>query len=389
MSLPRFSVRTGRTIVYFGINSVEALNKWVDKFKRVFIVTSRRAARISGALDDVTKILDAHGIKYEVFSEVFPNPTDSLVDTLAERIWRFGAEAVIAIGGGSVIDSAKMACIVVANGGRTIEYVKGGKEPRSSIPLAAVNLTHGTGTEADRYAVVTIEETREKLGTAHELLYPSISIDDPRYLTTLPKNQTLYTAIDAVFHAIESSTSRIASPYTEILAEKVIELVVKYLPRAVENPQDVEARYWLLYASMLAGIAIDHGRTHLVHAIEHALSGLKPELAHGAGLGIVGPIVLEHIYRARPDTCYRILRHLDPSLEPSEKAAVKAREALSRFLESVGFREKLRDYGFSEENAQDVVRLTLSSPLRLLVGLAPFQVDEKLVLSIYREALGR
>ncbi len=386
MDLPRFSLRYAHTQLYFGPGSVEALEKWVSQFRRVYLVTGRRSAEISGALRDVVQILERCGVKYERFSEVFPNPTDSLVNRLGELMWRFGAEAVIAIGGGSVIDTAKNASVVASCGGAIEDFIKGRREVRNALPVAAVNLTHGTGTEVDRYAVTTIERTKEKISLAHPAIYPRISIDDPRYLLTLPRNQTIYTTLDALYHAIESSTARGSPPIVEPLAEEAVRLIARYLPRAVENPSDLEARYWLLYASMLAGIAIDLGRTHLVHAIEHALSGLKPELPHGAGLAIIGPKIVELTYRAQPEKLWRLLRHIDPELEPVEEHGRRAARAVEEFQKRVGFSERLRNYGFSEEHEDQVVKLTMSS-LRFLVDLAPFEVSENTVKEVFRGSL--
>ncbi len=386
MDLPRFSLRYAHTQLYFGPGSVEALEKWVSQFRRVYLVTGRRSAEISGALRDVVQILERCGVKYERFSEVFPNPTDSLVNRLGELMWRFGAEAVIAIGGGSVIDTAKNASVVASCGGAIEDFIKGRREVRNALPVAAVNLTHGTGTEVDRYAVTTIERTKEKISLAHPAIYPRISIDDHRYLLTLPRNQTIYTTLDALYHAIESSTARGSPPIVEPLAEEAVRLIARYLPRAVENPSDLEARYWLLYASMLAGIAIDLGRTHLVHAIEHALSGLKPELPHGAGLAIIGPKIVELTYRAQPEKLWRLLRHIDPELEPVEEHAGRAARAVEEFQKRVGFSERLRNYGFSEEHEDQVVKLTMSS-LRFLVDLAPFEVSENTVKEVFRGSL--
>jgi len=159
--LSDFTIRSGRSKIYFGPKSTEALRDWLSRFRRVFIVTGRKSAKVSGALNDVLRFAEELGLKYEVFSEVFPNPTAKLVDDVAFRVWRFGAEAVIAIGGGSPIDTAKLASVIAVCGGKAEEYIRGDKVACNSLPLAAINLTHGTGTEADRYAVATIEETHD------------------------------------------------------------------------------------------------------------------------------------------------------------------------------------------------------------------------------------
>ena len=386
MVLHKFMVRTGRTRVYFGPESMSELNEWIKNFDRVFIITGKKSAKITGALDDVLSILSNHNIKYELFDKVFPNPTASLVNEASEHAWRFGADAVIAIGGGSVIDTAKLVSIIVKCGGRAEDYVRSVRKAFDSIPLAAINLTHGTGSEVDRYAVVTIEETHEKVGVASEYMYPSISIDEPKYLTTLPRNQTVYTALDAFYHAIESATSNASSPYTLMLSEEAVRLIVKWLPIALNEPKNIEARYWLLYASMIAGISIDHGRTHIVHAVEHALSGLKPRLAHGAGLAIIGPQAIKYIYESVPDKMYRLLRYIDPELEPKSEHADKAAKAITKFQQSIGFSEKLRDYGFRKEDFNEVSKLVFTA-MKYILRLAPFNVNEVIVKDIFLKSL--
>jgi len=386
LNLPKFTVRSGFVKIYFGVGSVGALRGWVRGFRRVFVVTGKASARVSGALQDVEGILKELGIKYRIFDGVVPNPTVSIVNELATEMWRFSSEAAIAIGGGSVIDAAKLASVIARCGGDVRDYLKGIREPYTSLPLAAVNLTHGTGTEADRYAVATIEETSEKVGLGSECMYPSVSIDDPNYLKTLPKEQTLYTTLDALYHSIESATSASSSPYTELLAEKAVELIVKWLPVVVNDLSNLEARYWLLYASMIAGISIDHGRTHLIHALEHALSGLNPKLAHGCGLAIIGPHIVELIYKARPETMHKLLKHIDPTLKPTVEHAEKAAKALRKFQEQVGFKEKLTDYEFTAKHLSRVKKLTMKSQEHL-IKLAPFKVTDSMIERIYRSAL--
>ncbi len=386
MRLERFTVRSGKTRLYFGIGSISSLRDWLKNFSRVALITGKKSAKISGALDDALSIIKELRLRYEVFSEVFPNPTASMINELATKVWRFGADAVLAIGGGSVIDSAKFVSMLVKCGGRVEEYMKKLREPCGTLPLAAINLTHGTGTEVDRYAVATIEETHEKMGYASEFLYPEISIDDPNYLKTLPKNQTIYTAIDALYHALESATSNSASPYTELLAKEAVRLIAKWLPVAVKEPSNVEARYWLLYASMIAGIGIDHGRTHLAHAIEHALSGLRPELPHGAGLAMIGPYVIKYTYEVKPEVLYDILRYIDPELKPRPESSERAAKALIDFQRTIGFNERLRDYGFKEGDLGVITKLVFES-MSYLIELTPFKVDESIIKDIFLKSL--
>jgi alcohol dehydrogenase len=379
-----FRLYAGKTTLYFGPNGIERLAEHMKGVSRAFIVTSKNAARISGALKDVEKVLKEREIECQTFDKVFPNPTTKLVDEMAGRIWSFKADTVIAIGGGSVIDSAKLASVVACGGGKAEEYVKGSREPVMSISLYAINLTHGTGTEVDGYAVATIEETKEKLG--NRIAYPDVSVDDPAYLLTLPKKHTIYTALDALYHAIEASTTVDSSPYSGMLSEEVVRLMVKWLPTAVREPKSLEARYWLLYASMLAGIAIDNARTHIIHGLEHALSGLRPKLAHGAGLAIIGPKLVRYTYRARPEVLSRVLKPLAPDLRGIEEEGEDVEKVLEEFQRSVGFEERLSDYGLSENDVDAAIGLVNKS-LKWSLEEAPFEPTDKILRDVLLKSL--
>ena len=166
--------------------------------------------------------------------------------------------------------------------------------PESAVPIVAINLTHGTGSEANRFAVATVVKKDFKPAIAYDCIYPTYSIDDPKVCTKLSLKQTLYTSIDAINHVVEASTSKVASPYAISLAKETIRLVAKYLPLAAKNPEDLEARYFLMYAALLGGICFDNGLLHYTHALEHPLSAVKHDLSHGLGLAIARNIVLNH-----------------------------------------------------------------------------------------------
>lgn len=386
MTLSLFVIRSGRTALYFGMNSLDKVSNILSRYRRIYIVTSRSAAKVSGALDDVMEILNRYGVKYELFSSVTPNPLENIIENASEGAWRFGAEAIIAIGGGSVIDTAKIVSVISRCGGRVKDYVFGTRDFCGSLPLIAINLTHGTGSEVNRYAVVTLLEPKTKYGLASEYMYPLISIDDPRYTLSLPYNQTLYTSIDAMYHALEASCGRDSSPYVLTIAEEAIKNIVAWLPIALREPKNIEARYWLLYASMLAGISIDHSRAHLIHAIENVLSGINTELPHGAGLAMLGPTAIKYLYRSRPKELHRLLRHIDPELKPSEDDAIKASRAIEEFQKGLGFNERLSNYGFRDEDIDRVIE-TVNKYLRYGLSLAPIEIRDDIIREIVGTAL--
>ena len=217
-------------------------------------------------------------------------------------------------------------------------------------------------------------------------MYPTISIDDPRYLLTLPATQTVYTALDAFYHAVEASCSRNSSPYVVAIAEEVVKIIVDWLPKVVKNLNDLDGRSWLLYASMLAGIAIDNSRAHLIHAIENVLSGLNTRLPHGAGLAMLGPSAISYLYTSEYENLYRVLRYLDPSLQPDPSDSMKVGEAVRRFQQSVGFNERLSSYGFTVDDVDRVIE-TVEKALSYALRLAPIEVSREVVKNIYLSAL--
>lgn len=346
-----FTITSGGTTLYFGLNSVRYLSSYIEGYKRIGVIASKTASRKSGALGDVLKVVE--GKEVYVVDGPSPNPSIDEIQSIVDSLEGKNIEALIAIGGGSVIDSSKLVSASLASGVSPKEVIFNKKLKKRHLPLFAVNLTHGTGSEIDSYAVVNLPEEKLKLGLS--VMYPTASFDDPRYTLTMPPRQVVCTSIDALYHALESVTTMLTSPYTLLLSEEAARLVFSHLPFAVKELSDVKIRYWLLYASVLGGIAIDHSGVNIVHALEHGLSAINRGLEHGCGLGIIGPELIKLLYRESPHNLYRLLRHLDPGLGPEPQFAERAGEALRAFQEGVGLREKLSDYGFTEESLRQAV----------------------------------
>ncbi|MCI4397168.1 MAG: iron-containing alcohol dehydrogenase [Thermoprotei archaeon] len=382
--LKTFRFVYGGTTLYFGPEATEKAKDHLVGKKRSLIVTGKRSAKDSGALDDVLKVLDELSIERKIYDKVRFNPTVEIVEEIVEELNSFGADSIIAIGGGSVIDSAKLAATAFAEGRKPEEYLRWIARASKHLFLVAVNLTHGTGTEVDRYAVATITRTKEKLGTA--VAYPDVSIDNPKYMLTLSKSQTMFTSLDALYHSLESAVNPASNVMVRDLSRVATEKIREHLKSAIERPRDIETRYMLLYASMVAGIAIDMAGTSIIHGLEHGLSGVVPELEHGAGLAIIGPEFIKLLYSVRPTETWEVMRALDPSLRPSPDDYEKAGEALRRFQESVGFNLRLSDYGFNEQKIREAVEV--SWPLydsRRFPGLPEMSKED--VVSILRKLL--
>ncbi len=382
-------IRT-RTTVYFGcgaINKIEDIakayaSKGIDK---VIVMSGRNAYKSTGAWDVVEKALKANNIGYINYDKVTPNPTTDAIDEATQMAKEFGAKAVITIGGGSPTDAGKSVAILLKYPNETGSSLYTFKfAPTEAAPIVAINLTHGTGSETNRFAVATILEKNYKPAIAYDCIYPEFAIDDPDLMVGLSPKQTRYVSIDAVNHVVEAATSVVASPYTITLARETVELVSKYLPKAIANPADKEARYYLCYAAMIAGVCFDNGLLHYTHALEHPLSAMKPDFSHGLGLAILLPAVIKNIYSAKSETLKYILEPIAKDFSSADKAS----ESVYEWLKSVDVPNKLKDEGFSEADVEKLTELAFTTPsLDGLLGIAPTKATREAVETIYRESL--
>jgi alcohol dehydrogenase class IV len=381
--LKKFKLRYADTTLFFGEKSIADLEAWVRGKQIIGLVMSRSAAKTSGALQEVLEILTTHNIVYVPFNDVTPNPSASQAVSCAELFRKERVDSIIAIGGGSVIDVGKTVSLLINSNLSPSDLVKGVRVEKA-IPLGAVNLTHGTGSEVDRYAVLTFEETGEKRGFTAR--YPEVSIDDPRFTLTLSRDQTLFTSLDAFYHAYESATSSYTNMFVQTLSSEAAEIIANNLPETVENLKSIEHRSRLLYASMIAGISIDIALTHLNHALEHAFSGLNPNLPHGEGLAILGPRIIYHVHKAVPEDSAVILKHLDPSIRPVAEDAEKAYTAVKEFQRRLGLERKLSDYGFGPDDIPSIVSYTMKM-IKERYKSTPLIVNEDVIKDIILDAL--
>lgn len=386
-------IRT-RTTVYFGVGAIQKIHDIAKDIKskgidKVIVMSGRNAYKATGAWEVVESALKNNGIGYVNFDQVTPNPNTHHVNDAVKIAKEFGAKAVIAIGGGSPTDAGKSVAILLKYPDKTAEDLFDFTfAPECAVPIISINLTHGTGTETNRFAVVTNLEKNFKPAIAYDCIYPMYAIDDPQLMTKLSPKQTRYVSIDAVNHVVEAATSAVASPYSISLAKNVIELVAKYLPKAISNPDDLEARYFLAYAAMMGGVSFDNGLLHYTHALEHPLSAVKPELAHGLGLAILLPAVVKAIYKDKPATLADILAPIVPDLQGTPDEAQKAADGVYAWLKSVDVPQKLEDEGFSESDVDKLTDLAFTTPsLDGLINIGPSGNSRELVREIYQNSL--
>jgi alcohol dehydrogenase len=327
---------------------------------RVFVVTDPGVVA-SGVIDRVRAVLATAGIPLATFAECELNPGTSSIERGSAALVAFGLPdtVVVPVGGGSSMDSAKAISLHAVNGGDVLGLGYHRADLAPGVPLVAVPTTAGTGAETNTFGVITDETVGRKGYVGHPSLLPAWTILDPALTVGLPPAATAATGVDAMTHSIESLLSRKPNPFAEAMALQVIRTVGEWLPRAVADGTDMEARSQMLMASHLAGIGQASGTgVGLVHALGHAI-GTRGRLPHGLALAVIEPEVLE-FYAASAGLCDRelaligvALRAASPRDDPADgaRAAVGAVRSL---LADVGLRPSLRSLGF-DDAALDVV----------------------------------
>jgi alcohol dehydrogenase class IV len=385
-----------KTTCYFGVGAIDKINDIADWLvrtskSRVIVVTDPVAYKVTGAWEKVQNAFKKRGIEYILYDKVLPNPTTDQIDEATKIGKDFGAQAVVGIGGGSPIDAAKSVAILLEYTDKTgVQLYEGEFVPERAKPIIAINTTHGTGTEVDRFAVATILEKEYKPAIAYNCIYPTFSVDDPQLMVTLPHKQTLYTSIDALNHITEAATTLARNPYSILLARETVRLIATYLPQALSNPNDLNARYYLLYASAIAGISFDNGLLHFTHALEHPLSAVKPDLAHGLGLAMLLPAVVKEIYPSTAEILASIYEPIVSGLKGIPAEADKIAKGIEDWIFSMGVTQKLEDEGFKESDVEKLTNLALTTPsLGLLLSVAPIKAEKEVIERIYRNSLKR
>jgi alcohol dehydrogenase len=353
---------TLRNRVVFGTGTIGRLPELVAAAggRRVFLVTDPGVV-VAGVAADALDVLAAAGVPTTMFSEVEPNPSGATVELGATTLRSVGLDGtvIVAIGGGSAMDAAKAIALCAANDRPVWELEYDGPSLVPGRPIVAVPTTAGTGSEAHPFAVITHDEIGRKDYIGHPSLLPVTTILDPALTVGLPPAVTAATGVDAMTHSLESLLSRNGNPFAEAMALGVIRTVSEWLPRAVADGTDLEARSQLLLAAHLAGVGQASGTgVGLVHALGHAL-GARGRLPHGTALATVLPEVLA-FYADMPGLRDRELALVGVALRAAtttEQAATAAGAAigeLRRLLASIGQRPTLRSLGF-DEPALDVV----------------------------------
>jgi alcohol dehydrogenase len=373
--------------ILFGAGKLKELSTtpYLPGKKALIVIGATGAMKKYGYLDKVSSYLKKRSVDFTVFDKILPNPISEHVEEGAEVAKNNGCDFVLGLGGGSTIDSAKSIAVMAKNPGKYWDYINGGSgkglTPKNgALPVVAIPTTAGTGTEADPWTVITKSGAREKIGWGNDSTYPVLSIVDPELMTSVPPKFTGYTGMDTFFHASEAYLATVNQPASDHLALEAVGLIAKYLPKAVKNGKDLEARAYIAWACTEAGICESLSSCISHHSMEHAVSAFYPEVPHGAGLTMLSVEYFRYLIEKGSSTerfinMARVMGENVDSLSETEKplAFIKALKMLIK--DSGLVEETLSSYGvkrsdikaLSENSFQTMGGLYNVTPIKLTV----------------------
>lgn len=313
--------------------------------EKPLIVTDQGMVQ-TGILAHIEDILKKDGMDFAVYDGVIPNPTDNNVDEAVKAYKKNKCDSIITLGGGSSHDCGKGVGFIIANGGKIHDYEGVDKSSNRFPPYVAVNTTAGTASEMTRFCIITDTSRKVKMAIVDWRCTPNVAIDDPVLMKGMPPSLTAATGMDALTHAVEAYVSTASTHMTDACAEKAIELINRYLRRAVANGDDMEARDGMCHAQYLGGMAFNNASLGYVHAMAHQLGGFY-DLPHGECNAVLLPYVCEYnliAHRRRFSKIARLLGEHTENMSATE-AANKAISAIRLLSKEVGIPSGLVELG--------------------------------------------
>ena len=350
------------THVLFGAGMLDKLSEQPMPGKKALVVISNgKSARANGYLDRTEAQLRQAGVEWTVFNGVEANPTVANVNAGAAAARESGADFIVALGGGSVMDCSKGIATMATNPGELWDYVAVGSGKGSPItvkplPIIAITTTAGTGSETDNSGVITKEDTNEKAFIGHPSLFPVIAIVDPELMVSVPARFSAFQGFDALFHSVEGYIAKGANLMSDMYALTAVENIAKYLPRAISDGSDIEARTRVAWANTLSGVVMCLTLITSEHGMEHALSAYHPNLPHGAGLIMISKAY--YSYFVKNHGCDdRFIRLAQAMGMPEADKPEDFITALVRLQEACGVADlRMLDYGITRDECEKFMR---------------------------------
>lgn len=357
------------TNLIFGSGTLDELGKQrMPGKKAMLLISNGKSTKANGSFDRVMEQLKQNGVDVAVFDKIMENPVKSVIMESASFAKENGCDFIVALGGGAVLDASIAIAAMATNPGDLWDYVSGGTgkgKPlvNKGLPIVTIATTSGTASEINAYGVISNPDTDEKIGFGAPELVPVLAIVDPELMKSVPAKYTAYQGFDALFHNTEVMISKGVNILSETLALSAIENIAKYLPRAVHNGDDLEAREYVAYGSTIAGMTMQLTSTTAAHSMEHSMSGYHHNLPHGAGLIMISKAFYEFFIESHACDAQFIkmakAMGIDNADQPEDFIA-----ALVKLQEDCDAADlKMSDYGFKPEES-----MTLSKGARSMQG---------------------
>ncbi len=382
--MKEFSFSVPQEIIV-GKGSLARLPEAAEKLggKHGFIISGPHLNKM-GIVASCSESLENAGIKVDAYTETEGNPSVETVEKAAAAFCKSGADFIIALGGGSPMDVAKAVGVVARYGGSITEYEGGGRVPGDIIPLIAIPTTAGTGSEVTAFSVITDHSRNYKLTVFSYKLIPAYAILDPELLTTAPVSVAAACGIDAMVHALEAYISKDASPFSDAMAEKSLELIGKNIRRYVADRTDIEAAEAMITGSLFAGIAFSWARLGDVHAMSHPVSAYF-DVPHGVANAILLPTIVEYNALADRGKYLKLFNYI--SLTPASEAEFEPFmlvDLLTELNEQLGIPGSLGEVGVTADKFDAMADDAMKSGN---IAVNPRSTTKKDVLSLYEKAL--
>lgn len=384
------------TRILFGPGKLKELatTPYLPGKKALIVISSGNSMRKHGYLERVMAYLKENGVESAVFDKIIPNPIAEHVAEGAATAKENNCDFVVGLGGGSSIDSAKSIAVMATNPGEYWDYIHGGSGKgfavkRRALPIVAVTTTAGTGTEADPWTVITKPETNEKIGFGNDHTYPCLSIVDPELMISIPPKYTAFQGMDAFFHSAEAYLATVSQPASDSHALESIRLITKYLPIAVNDGDNLEARTAVAWANTAAGFVQSLSSCISQHSMEHALSAYHPELPHGAGLITLSVPYFSFLAGKCGERFINMARAMGEDVDalPAKEKPYAFITALKKLIKNIGMEDlKLSDYGVNKEEAKTLAENSLHT-MGGLFAVTPHKFTLQEVTGIFEACL--
>lgn len=352
------------TNLVFGSGRLSELGKQINAkrtdgslgTKALLLISNGKSTKTNGSFDRVAEQLKTAGVDYAVFDKIMENPLKDVIMEGAAFAKENECDFIVALGGGAVLDSSIAISAMATNPGDLWDYVNGGTgkgQPlvNPGLPIVTIPTSSGTGSEINCWGVISNPDTHEKIGFGYPELVPVLSVVDPELMKTVPPKYTAYQGFDALFHNTEVMISNGVNILSETIALSAIESIAKYLPRAVRDGNDLEAREQVAYGSTLAGMTMQLTSTTAQHSMEHAMSAYHHNLPHGAGLIMISKAFAEFFIEkhACDEQFIKMARVMGiPDADKPEDFIT----ALMQLQKDCGVDElKMSDYGFTPDES--------------------------------------